>query len=305
MSDFDLTGALPFDHDANDQEQALTLGPSSFAYLGIPLTAEGFTEYVRTYNFGSVPPDFVVLHHTAIPSASWARYSSGAIWDDGEAGMGVLQIQNKRQRQLDALRDYYRDRLGWTAGPHLFIDERWIWLFTPMAEIGIHAAQGNSYRDAKGLHYSIGIEVIGYYEHVGWPKAVAGLVRHAVVTLQQRLKTFKLKYQPRAGGISAHRDYNKPQCPGAVITSSYYIAAITAPAAIIQPDWAAEWGPVATPDEQTWNWDIPKTWKANYQKLGKCIQEAAYAPNGVVIQLFQRGLIKAKGSRCVVEEYAL
>lgn len=57
-----------------------------FRYLGQGLTADQFTEYVRTYNFGSIPPDFVVLHHSAVPSTSAARYPSGWTWDTDEGG---------------------------------------------------------------------------------------------------------------------------------------------------------------------------------------------------------------------------
>ena len=46
-----------------------------------------------------------------------------------------------------------------------------------MSEIGIHAKEGNSYRDDQGqLHYSIGLEVVGYYEHVTWPAPIEQLV---------------------------------------------------------------------------------------------------------------------------------
>jgi hypothetical protein len=47
-----------------------------------------------------------------------------------------------------------------------------------------------------------------------------------VAVLQQRLKTFDLKYQKFAGGISSHRDYNKPECPGAAISKEFYLQVI-------------------------------------------------------------------------------
>lgn len=224
---FDLTGALPFDSDADaatpQKPGALILG-GDFAYIGKGLTREAFRDYCGTYHFGSVPPDFVVLHHTAIPSTLYARYPSGAVWDAGEAGLDEQAIYRKRLRQLGQLRDYYRDRLGWHAGPHLFIDERWIWLMTPMYDVGIHAAKGNSYRDSSGvLHYSIGIEVIGSYHKLHWPPNVAANVRAAVASLYDRLHTFAYTDKPWAGGISSHRHYNKPQCPGAAIVPSYYM----------------------------------------------------------------------------------
>jgi hypothetical protein len=224
---FDLTGALPFEDGADavtPQKPGAGVLSAQFAYVGKGLTVPEFQRYCAQYNFGTIPPDYLILHHTAIPSTLAARYPSGAVWDAGEAGMRESGIYDKRKRQLDALMRYYRDAKGWPAGPHLFIDEKWIWLFTPMYDVGVHAAQGNSYRDSsRKLHYSIGIEVVGYYEKVHWTPAVAANVRGAVRALHDRLKTFQYIDKPWAGGISSHRDYNKPACPGAAIVPSYYM----------------------------------------------------------------------------------
>lgn len=231
--DFDLTNALPFDADADTPTPQKDDGPRTlgqdFAYIGKGLSLDAFHAYVQTYRFGSVPPDYVVLHHTAIPSASWAKYPTGAVWDAHEAGMHEQQIYDKRKRQLDALMRYYCDTLGWSAGPHLFIDERYIWLFTPMYEVGVHAKQGNSYRDrSRRLHYSIGIEVLGYYEEVVWPPAVAANVAGAIAVLAKRLRSFGYIDKPWAGGVGSHRMYGKPQCPGARIAPSYYMPILKA-----------------------------------------------------------------------------
>lgn len=231
MTDFDPSAYLPFDSDAYavtpQKDEPTPYG--AFAYIGQALTLEAFTAYVNTYNFGSIPPDYNILHHTAIPSTLYARYSTGAIWDANEAGMNDAQIQAKRKRQLDNIMIFYRDTRGWGAGPHLFCDEKWVWLFTPMNTVGVHAAAGNSYRDNSGhLHYSIGIEVVGYYEHVTWPDAVARNVAGAVAALHTRLGTFAYIPMMWAGGISGHRDYGKPACPGAAITPDYYMLILKA-----------------------------------------------------------------------------
>lgn len=216
--------ALPFDRDSNEAVAFTTKSVGNFKYLGWGLTAEGFERYVASYDFGPVPPDFIVLHHTATPGTlHTGAWNNGWLWDANEAGLVQRAILAKRQRQLGQMRDYYRDVLKWSAGPHLFIDERYIWLFTPMYEIGIHAAGGNSRYVAGKLHYSVGIEVIGYYEHKEWPDPIARLVGHAVAVLKRRLQTFEYLQHPFEGGISSHRDYNKPSCPGAAITEDYYM----------------------------------------------------------------------------------
>lgn len=225
-----LEGTLPFDSDAVLPEQLPgALGP--FRFIGKGLTAEQFKDYVQNYNFGSVPPDYVVLHHTAVPSTAFARYSSGWTWDTDEAGMDDAAIYASRAKKLVALRDHYSTlpppEGPWDRGPHMFIDDRYIWLFSPMNDWGIHAREGNYYTGHDGkFHYSIGIEVVGYYEHVHWPPAVENLVGYAVAVLKQRLGTFDIRFQPYAGAISAHRNYNKPQCPGAAISEDYYIGVI-------------------------------------------------------------------------------
>lgn len=225
--------------------------PQSFPYVGKALTPAEFADYVAGYNFGPTPPDFVVLHHTAIPGASWAPGGDPRKWwDAGERSMTLDQKREKRLGQLHNLMMFYRDTLGWSAGPHLFIDDLFIYLMTPMFDIGIHAMWGNSFRRDGKLHYSIGIEVIGNYAKTVWPEAVQNNVRAAVQTLQARLKTFTLDYmysdgarpgrarnlksewycpkpeRLRFGGLSSHRDYNKPECPGDAITEAFYLAVI-------------------------------------------------------------------------------
>lgn len=232
---------LPYDDDSFDphapQKPGQALLGDGFAYIGRALTVREFVLYVDAYAFGTVPPDFVCLHHTAIPTLE--------AWCAGEAGMNEAQIKERRLKRLAGLRDFYAGK-GWSAGPHLFIDDRWIYLFSPMAQVGVHAKWGNSFRAEGRLHYSIGIEVIGDYARQTWPVPVAANVRGAVRALQHKLKTFSLQYlyptavskpgmigtgdhqrcaypeRLRWGGLSSHRDYNKPECPGAAITEAYY-----------------------------------------------------------------------------------
>lgn len=217
---------LPHDDDAILPEQVLpVLGDGDFRYIGQGLTADGFTAYVRDYNFGSIPPNFLVLHHTATPGATWAVSTGNpaALWDAGEQGLSEDAIMQQRKGRLDGIMRFYRTTYPtWPAGPHLFVDDRYIWLFSPMNDWGVHAKEGNG----SGNSYSIGIEVVGDYTNVVWPEPVANLVGHAVAVLKQRLGTFELRYQRMAGGISSHRDYNKPACPGNAISNDFYLDAI-------------------------------------------------------------------------------
>lgn len=244
---------LPFDSDAfePDDEPSLVAAAAtganvasampatvhavnSFLYIGRGLNASQFQAYIKNYNFGTIPPDFVVLHHTAVPGTRFAPFPGGSLWDDNEAGLTEPEIYQRRKSKLDGIRNYYQNTNGWDRGPHLFIDDRYIWLFSPLYEPGIHAKTGNSFHKDGRLHYSIGIEVVGYYEHVHWPPAVEQMVGHAVAVLKQRLGTFELEYRPgptnqpqnHVNSISSHRDYNKPACPGGAITEDYYLGVL-------------------------------------------------------------------------------
>lgn len=250
LPSFDDT--LPFDTDIASEERrsAQKVPLEKFLYVGQPKTAAEFSDYVQSYDFGSQPPDYVILHHTASPctlhtlcpergthAPCKTHNPNPWLWDSDEDHLSEVEIIAKRRSQLERLREFYRwhfdQKLGrmdsWDRGPHLFIDERWIWLFTPMFHPAVHARAGNEHRDAQGrVRYSIGIEVIGYYEHKPWPKPVAELVSHAVAVLKQRLNNFELRFVAGSGGISSHRNWGKPQCPGAAITEDYYLGALRA-----------------------------------------------------------------------------
>jgi hypothetical protein len=210
----------PSDADAALDEPTVLGGASPIAYLGLALTRDEFTAYVRSLAWPTTRPSWLVMHHTAIPAASWAPYGAPLRWwDAAESGMSDPQKVAKRLRQLRAIFTYYQNTLGWRAGPHLFVDDLRIYVGTPLTQAGIHAAYGNT----SGATYSLGIEVIGYYEHVGWPGLVMQNVAHAAATLHNALGTFELETGKGPGFVSEHRMYNKPACPGAKVRAPDYL----------------------------------------------------------------------------------
>lgn len=157
------------------------------------LTLEQFEKYVQEKDFGTLPPTFLVIHHTWKPTKeSW-----------------------NGKKTIDALDKYYRG-LGWGGnGPHLFVAEDGIWLFTDMYDVGIHAGNGNGSL-TKG--YSIGIEVVGNYDYGTWEgetkKNALGVIR----ALRSQLKIPDSE-------IRFHREFNnKKTCPGAAITHSWLMS---------------------------------------------------------------------------------
>lgn len=65
------------------------------------------------------------------------------------------------------------------------------------------------------------------------------------------------------------------------------------PAAPPTPDWEALWGPIASPDQTTWEWDLPRVWKTHHARLGKCIA-AMLGGDGLIVQCFEGGDIRGR-----------
>lgn len=147
------------------------------------LTLQEFRDYVKRYDFGSLPADKLVLHHTWRPAK--------------EAWQGEWTIAG--------LKKYYEQK-GWPVGPHLFVAEDGIWLFTPMRKNGIHAGSLNP--------RSIGIEVVGDYNTEKWSGQTKVNALGAIQVLMERLGLTE-------NDIFFHRDASPKSCPGWAITKEW------------------------------------------------------------------------------------
>src|SRR5215469_12933001 len=96
-----------------------------------------FGAYCRTLQWTGWRPSFIVLHNTFSPTLA-----------NRPSGLTQQSIMN--------LQSYYRDTLRWSAGPHLFVDDRQIWAFTPLTTPGVHSPSWNQ--------VSLGVEMLGNYE---------------------------------------------------------------------------------------------------------------------------------------------
>lgn len=294
---FDLQGAFPFGSHEDAQGApaftTFTLAEKPFPYVGKALTRAEFAAYVETYDFGTIPPSYIVFHHTAIPSTKAARFPSGAVWDDHEDGLSEEQIKAKRLAQLAAIRDFYMHQYGWSAGPHLFCDDKYIYLMTPMANIGIHAAEGNSTRINGKLAYSIGIECVGYYEQVVWPLELQRNVGFAVATLQHKLKTFELLAGGKWKDLGAHRLYNKPSCPGAAITPDFYVKVCQDAAA--QLDATGQVKALSVHPKLLGAWQLSGgVWLKDRLTPGLPTTPAFIGKDGMLYQAFERSVARLK-----------
>lgn len=105
--------------------------------IGLSFQPDEFAAYCGSLHFATWRPSFVVLHNTFIPCLA-----------DRPNGLSKQHILG--------LQAYYRDTMKWSAGPHLFIDDRQIWVFTPLTTSGVHSPSWNK--------VSWGVEMLGNYD---------------------------------------------------------------------------------------------------------------------------------------------
>lgn len=176
--------------------------------LGLKLSLPDFVNYAKGFTYGKVPPTSLVIHHTWSPTK--------AQWEGAKS--------------IGGLKSYYEGK-GWSAGPHLFVAEEGVWLFTPMNEVGIHADAGNATWTLLGKDYtgfrgpwgsklkscSIGIEVVGDYDLEKWSGETKANALGAIKCLMDTLGIGTDK-------VFFHRDFSPKTCPGSSITKDWLFA---------------------------------------------------------------------------------
>lgn len=143
-------------------------------------------------------PIGVVLHNTGAPKLSQ--------WDSQKA---VQRIKN--------LENYYRNQQGWSAGPHAFVDDIQVCLFTPFNQRGVHSPSFNANR--------IGIEMVGDYESERVDSGRGLRVWKNTVALFGLLH-MRLGLDPQT--IKLHREDPRTthKCPGKNIDKKAFIQAV-------------------------------------------------------------------------------
>ena len=122
--------------------------------VGSSFNSADFDEYCHQLQWTAWRPSFIVLHNTGIPSLA-----------QRPSGFTKIHINN--------LVKFYRDVQGWRAGPHLFIDDKQIWVFTPLTVSGTHSPSWNK--------VALGIEMLGDYEKEIFDKGRGLQVRNNAV----------------------------------------------------------------------------------------------------------------------------
>lgn len=166
-----------------------------FPMVGRRFSLPEFRAYVRwvkqneRYNW---TPTGITAHHTAFPYLSMRPN-----------GFTEQHMANTRYGYIND------NRPSWSKGPHLFVDDKGVWVFNPLSKKGIHAKSFNNNR--------YGVEMLGDYDykddpHTGRGKQVTTMGKIAIAILM------------KDGGISKDRlnfhkhdtETNKT-CPGTKI----------------------------------------------------------------------------------------
>lgn len=158
--------------------------------LCLGLTKEEFPDYVSKLNLDTWKPIGVCLHNTYFPNLKMV--------DD------YLRLKQWTFPQLIENWWVRYRQLGWSAGPHLFVNRDKIWVATPLTMKGVHSPSFNS--------QYWGIEIVGDYEKEQLPDEIRENVLVAV-----RVLLAKLSKSANETSLKFHKEDSKTThktCPG-------------------------------------------------------------------------------------------
>lgn len=164
---------------------------------GRGLTVEEFKSYVDGVTLSTWKPQFVVLHNTQQPTLEQWHASDPYV------------------RVNENLVHEYRDLQHWNAGPHVFVADDLIWLFTPLWMQGTHSPSWNA--------VSWGVEMVGDYSVEPFNQQVQDNTASVLAALHS-----KLSLDPRS--LRLHREDPKTthRCPGDNVHKDDMIATVQA-----------------------------------------------------------------------------
>jgi hypothetical protein len=144
---------------------------------------------------GAWKPNFIVLHHTGIPSIK-----------QRPAGFS--------KENMPSLARYYGNE-GWRSGPHLFIDQNGVWVFSPLVKFGTHSPSWN--------RVSWGVEQLGDYTKENYNSGPGEKIRDnaigalAILSVAGNLKAQTLHFHledPK----TTHKSCPGPSCDKAAVS---------------------------------------------------------------------------------------
>ena len=154
--------------------------------IGKSFTAEEFDTYCHTLQWNAWRPSFLVVHNTGAPSL--AQRPKGFT----------------KQHMLNFVA-FYRDQQKWKAGPHLFVDDKKIWVFTPLTVSGTHSPSWNK--------ISLGVEMLGDYDRESFSTGRGLRVRQNTVAALSTLCAI-LGFDPATTRVHREDPLTTHACPG-------------------------------------------------------------------------------------------
>lgn len=157
-----------------------------------------FDAYCHELQWTAWRPSFIVLHNTASPSLA-----------QRPKGLTEKHIRN--------LEGFYRDTQKWKAGPHLFIDDRQIWVFTPLTVSGTHSPSWNK--------VALGIEMLGDYEREAFDQGRGADARQNTICAIATLSAI-LGLEPTTMKVHREDPLTTHACPGKNVRKLEVIQAV-------------------------------------------------------------------------------
>jgi hypothetical protein len=166
--------------------------------VGVSFTSEEFDRYCHALQWTAWRPSFIVLHNTAIPSLA-----------QRPSGLTKQHILN--------LEAFYRDNMGWSAGPHLFIDDLQVWVFTPLTLSGVHSPSWNK--------TALGIEMLGDYASEEFGSGRGLKVQKNAIAAIATLSAV-LGIDPEAMKLHKEDSSTTHDCPGGKVDKEKFIKGV-------------------------------------------------------------------------------
>ncbi len=172
--------------------------PNWKGIVGIAHAPDAFDSYCHSLSWTQWRPSFVALHNTGAPSL--AQRPNGFT-----------------QQHMANFVTFYRDTRKWSAGPHLFVDDKQIWVFTPLTVSGVHSPSWNK--------IALGVEMLGNYETDAFEKGRGKLVRDNTVAAIATLSAV-LGLDPDAMRLHKEDPATTHACPGKNVDKAKMIQAV-------------------------------------------------------------------------------
>jgi hypothetical protein len=157
--------------------------------IGQSFNPDTFDAYCSQLKWNTWRPSFIVLHNTAIPNLA-------------------TRPNGLTLKHIKGLEVFYRDIQKWSAGPHLFIDDKQIWVFTPLTVSGVHSPSWNS--------SSLGIEMLGDYLKESFTSGRSLKVRQIAIKAMVSLNSV-LGIDPHTMKLHREDPLTTHICPGSAV----------------------------------------------------------------------------------------